>query len=94
MDALTQSADSLKGQIQPAPMDLDQKMPDFVESRPVAWQAFLYKSIPKRNPTVDMDQFWSVLSMPIGLMLCFTPVLIAWVINENRKKPEEKKERK
>jgi hypothetical protein len=27
-----------------------------------------------------MDIFWSVGAMPIGLFLCFTPVVIAWVI--------------
>jgi hypothetical protein len=36
-----------------------------------------------------MDKFWSVLSMPIGLFLCFTPVLIAWVI-EGSKQPEQR----
>jgi hypothetical protein len=41
-----------------------------------------------------MDQFWSVLSMPIGLMLCFTPILIAWILNEVRNDPINKKERK
>jgi len=41
-----------------------------------------------------MDQFWSVLSMPIGVMLCFTPILVAWIINETRKTPEDKNDRK
>jgi hypothetical protein len=27
-----------------------------------------------------MDAFWSVAAMPIGLFLCFTPIVIAWVI--------------
>lgn len=32
--------------------------------------------------------------MPIGLMLCFTPILIAWILNEVRNDPINKKERK
>jgi hypothetical protein len=27
-----------------------------------------------------MDIFWSVGAMPIGLFLCFTPIVIAWFI--------------
>jgi hypothetical protein len=27
-----------------------------------------------------MDAFWSVAAMPIGLFLCFTPIVIAWVL--------------
>ncbi len=29
-----------------------------------------------------MDKFWSIFAMPIGLMTCFTPILIAWVMTE------------
>jgi hypothetical protein len=29
-----------------------------------------------------MDKFWSVGAMPIGLLVCFFPVLIAWVLKE------------
>jgi len=29
-----------------------------------------------------MDKFWSIFAMPIGLMMCFTPILIAWVMTE------------
>jgi hypothetical protein len=27
-----------------------------------------------------MDKFWSVAAMPIGVFLCFSPVIIAWII--------------
>ena len=26
------------------------------------------------------DQFWSIFAMPIGLMICFTPIVIAWLL--------------
>jgi hypothetical protein len=25
------------------------------------------------------DQFWSFFAMPIGLMICFTPIVVAWL---------------
>jgi hypothetical protein len=34
-----------------------------------------------------MDKFWSICAMPIGVFACFTPVLIAWVL-EARKNPK------
>jgi hypothetical protein len=39
-----------------------------------------------------MDKFWSILSMPIGVFACFTPVLVAWVLAE-RRKPKDKDRR-
>jgi len=36
-----------------------------------------------------MDEFWSIFCVPIGVMLCFGPALIAWVIAE-RKNPSSK----
>ena len=29
-----------------------------------------------------MEKFWSVFAMPIGLLFCFTPALIAWLTAE------------
>ena len=26
------------------------------------------------------DQFWSFFAMPIGLMICFSPIVIAWLL--------------
>jgi hypothetical protein len=28
------------------------------------------------------DQFWSIFAMPIGLMICFTPIVVAWLLAE------------
>jgi hypothetical protein len=40
-----------------------------------------------------MDAFWSVMSMPIGLFLCFTPVVVAWVLTSIKGANPEKKNR-
>jgi len=32
-----------------------------------------------------MDAFWSVMAMPVGLFACFTPVVIAWMIECGKK---------
>ena len=26
-----------------------------------------------------MDKFWSILTMPIGVLLCFGPALLVWI---------------
>jgi len=39
-----------------------------------------------------MDKFWSICAMPIGVFLCFTPILIAWVI-EGTKSPKQSERR-
>lgn len=31
-----------------------------------------------------MDIFWSIFCVPIGVLLCFGPALIAWVFVERR----------
>ena len=36
-----------------------------------------------------MDKFWSVGAMPIGLLTCFMPVLIAWVLLEMKGKNDQ-----
>ncbi len=37
-----------------------------------------------------MDKFWSICSMPIGLLFCFGPVLVAWWLAErNASKPRD-----
>jgi hypothetical protein len=41
-----------------------------------------------------MDKFWSICSMPIGVFLCFTPVLIAWVLAESKNKSDKNAGRK
>lgn len=27
------------------------------------------------------DQFWSFFAMPIGLMICFAPIVVAWLLS-------------
>ena len=42
----------------------------------------------------DMN-WWGVLAMPIGVVLCFGPVLVAWALAERREKaPETRKQRR
>jgi hypothetical protein len=36
------------------------------------------------------DEFWSIFCVPIGIMLCFGPAVIVWVIAE-LKDPSSKK---
>ncbi|MHB1309121.1 MAG: hypothetical protein ACYDC1_23095 [Limisphaerales bacterium] len=33
------------------------------------------------------DQFWSIFAMPIGLMICFGPVALVWLIAELKDSP-------
>ncbi len=32
------------------------------------------------------DQFWSIFAMPIGLLFCSWPMLLAWLIAESKAK--------
>ena len=42
----------------------------------------------------DMN-WWGVLAMPIGVVLCFGPVIVAWALAERRESaPEERKHRR
>ncbi len=36
------------------------------------------------------DVFWSFFAMPIGLMTCFTPVVIVWVLEGTGDKDSSK----
>jgi hypothetical protein len=40
---------------------------------------------------MSSDQFWSIFAMPIGLFLCFTPVLIVWIRQERKDQAQAKK---
>jgi hypothetical protein len=40
------------------------------------------------------DAFWSVCAMPIGLLTCFTPVLIAWVLKEMKEPARDKSDKR
>lgn len=44
-----------------------------------------------RAPFMSSDQFWSIFAMPIGLFLCFTPILIVWVRAERKDEAAAKK---
>ena len=35
------------------------------------------------------DNFWGVLAMPVGLLICFGPVLVAWALAEFREPSPE-----
>jgi hypothetical protein len=35
------------------------------------------------------DKFWSICAMPIGIMLCFGPCVIAWLISGTETPSEE-----
>jgi hypothetical protein len=37
-----------------------------------------------------MDKFWSILTMPIGVALCFGPALIVWWLTDRKKAPKDK----
>lgn len=37
-----------------------------------------------------MDKFWSIFSMPIGLLFCFGPAIIAWILAERNKQRADK----
>lgn len=41
---------------------------------------------------MSSDQFWSLFCMPIGLFICFGPVIVGWLISE-LKNPERKKDK-
>jgi hypothetical protein len=29
-----------------------------------------------------MDKFWSIFAMPIGVLVCFGPVIVLWMMKE------------
>jgi hypothetical protein len=45
---------------------------------------------------MDLDMnWWGVIAMPIGVAICFGPVLIAWALAERKTKAQpEKKDRR
>lgn len=40
----------------------------------------------------DMN-WWGVLAMPIGVVLCFGPVIVAWALAERREEAPHKNSR-
>jgi hypothetical protein len=39
-----------------------------------------------------MDKFWSILTMPIGVALCFGPALLVWWLSRDKKPRENERE--
>jgi hypothetical protein len=37
-----------------------------------------------------MDKFWSILAMPIGVLICFGPALLVWFLGEWKNPPSDK----
>jgi hypothetical protein len=37
-----------------------------------------------------MDKFWSIMTMPIGMALCFGPALLVWWLTDRRKSSKDK----
>jgi hypothetical protein len=31
-----------------------------------------------------MDKFWSILTMPLGVLLCFGPAMLVWWLTRDR----------
>ncbi len=46
-----------------------------------------------RSMFEDMN-WWGVIAMPIGVAICFGPVLIAWALAERRKETPQQDNRK
>jgi hypothetical protein len=36
-----------------------------------------------------MDEFWSIMTMPIGVALCFGPAVLVWWLTRDRKSQED-----
>jgi len=41
-----------------------------------------------------MDKFWSILCVPIGVILCFGPALAVWFVQEAKDQAAQKKKGK
>ncbi len=40
---------------------------------------------------MSLDQFWSIFAMPIGLLICFGPAVVAWLLAEYKSPPPARK---
>jgi len=60
-------------------------------------QAFLRKrtslyirSLQRKSGGMNLDtNIWGLLAMPLGVLLCFGPVLVLWIKEERRSKSEQ-----
>jgi len=38
-----------------------------------------------------MDEFWSIMAMPIGVTLCFGPAMLVWWLTRDKKSNEDER---
>jgi hypothetical protein len=51
----------------------------------------LYFFPPSGNSLVTvMDKFWSIMTMPIGVALCFGPAMIVWWLTRDKESGDDK----
>jgi hypothetical protein len=60
----------------------------------IAPQTFFTNATEIVNFTPYMDKFWSVATFPIGVLICFGPAIVAWLIEEFKTPPPEKDEQR
>jgi hypothetical protein len=36
-----------------------------------------------------MDKFWSICTMPIGVMICFGPAIVVWALTRSKDSADE-----
>jgi hypothetical protein len=37
-----------------------------------------------------MDKFWSIMTMPLGVLLCFGPAMLVWWLTRDRSSDNDK----
>jgi inner membrane protein involved in colicin E2 resistance len=37
-----------------------------------------------------MDKFWSIMTMPLGVLLCFGPAMLVWWLTRDRSSGNDK----
>lgn len=57
-----------------------------------AWMNFLYLEFTAGIFPASMDKFWSILTMPIGVALCFGPAVLVWWLTRDKKPRENERE--
>jgi hypothetical protein len=63
--------------------------------RPAERRNLLYFDGARRNLRApDMDKFWSIFTMPIGLLLCFGPAFFVWFLTERKRASSDEPKRR
>jgi len=52
-----------------------------------------FRSARREARRTVMDKFWSILAMPLGVILCFGPGMIVWWLTRDKKPPPPGHER-